>query len=168
MRGLLRCQYKLQQWSAAVPNAQDLLQQKGIADNDQQIANLIIAKNLQTQGNNDDAITTYKKVFAIGKSEYAAEARYHVAEILYNQAQYKDAEKAAFEVINKAGSYDYWITSSYILLGEIYFKENDLFNAEATLKSVVENASDADLKQQAQQKLAEVQQAKKQNSKLSN
>lgn len=168
MRGLLRCQYKLQQWSAAVPNAQDLLQQKGIADDDRQIANLIIAKSLQTQGNNDDAITTYKKVFAIGKSEYAAEARYHVAEILYNQAQYKDAEKAAFEVINKAGSYDYWITSSYILLGEIYFKENDLFNAEATLKSVVENASDAGLKQQAQQKLNEVQLAKKQNSKLSN
>ncbi|HEY0298903.1 MAG TPA: tetratricopeptide repeat protein [Arachidicoccus sp.] len=168
MRGLLRCQYKLQQWNDAASNAQELLQQKGIADDDQQIANLIIAKNLQTTGNNDDAMASYKKVFAIGKSEYAAEARYHVAEILYNEAQYKDAEKAAFDVINKVGSYDYWITSSYILLGEIYFKENDLFNAEATLRSVTENAADTALKQLAQQKLDEVEATKAKNSKVTN
>ncbi|MDE1192768.1 MAG: tetratricopeptide repeat protein [Arachidicoccus sp.] len=168
MRGLLRCQYKLQQWSAAVPNAQELLQQKGAADDDRQIANLIIAKDQQLKGNNDDATIAYKKVYAIGNSEYAAEARYRVAEILYNEGEFKQAEKASFEAINKAGSYDYWITSSYILLGDIYFKENDLFNAEATLKSVVENTSDAVLKQQAQQKLEAVEAAKSKNGKISN
>jgi hypothetical protein len=32
-------------------------------------------------------------------------------------------------------------------------KEQDYFNAEATLRSVVQNASDAQLKQEAQQKI---------------
>ena len=166
MRGLLRCQYKLQQWADAEANAKDLLAQKGIADDDKQISNTIIAKNLQQQGDLDGAMSAYKNVYVLGKSEYAAEARYRVAEILMQQKSYKDAEKAAFDVINKAGSYDYWITKSYILLGEIYFNENDLFNAEATLKSVVENASDTSLKQEAQTQLDQVLAQKKKKSRV--
>ncbi|HTN38162.1 MAG TPA: tetratricopeptide repeat protein [Arachidicoccus sp.] len=156
MRGLLRCQYKLQKWAEADANAKDLLTQKGIADDDRQISNTIIAKNLQAAGDMDGAMDAYKKVYALGKSEYAAEARYRVAEILFNKANYKEAETAAFDGVNKSGSYDLWITKSYILLGDIYLKQKDLFNAEATLKSVVENATDEALKKEAQQKLDEV------------
>ncbi len=153
MRGLLRCQYKLSQWTDAGQNAQDLLQQKGIATDDKMIANMVIAKNLQLSNELNEAASSYQSVIALGKSEYAAEARYQVAEILFIQQKYKEAEKAAFEVINKAGSYDYWITKSYILLGDVYFAEKDFFNAEATLKSVVANATDASLQQEAKQKL---------------
>jgi hypothetical protein len=77
-----------------------------------------------------------------------------------------DAEKASFEVINKAGSYDYWITKAYILLGDIYLKEQDYFNAEATLRSVVENTTITELKQEAQQKLDAVLAEKEKNSKV--
>ena len=56
-------------------------------------------------------------------------------------------------MINKAGSYDYWITKAYILLGDVYFKQQDYFNAEATLRSVTQNATDEALKNEAQQKL---------------
>jgi len=156
MRGLIRCQYRLQQWQPAYSNAKELLSQSGIANDDKQMANMIIAKNEQLNGNESNALDAYKSVFALGKSEYAAEARYRVAEILMSENKSKEAEKAAFEVINKAGSYDYWITKSYILLGDIYYKEKDYFNAEATLKSVVENATDDSLKAEAQKKLANV------------
>jgi hypothetical protein len=63
-------------------------------------------------------------------------------------------------VIKKYGSYEYWVTDSYLLLGDIYFKENDLFNAEATYKSVAENATIDALKKEAADKLALVQAAK--------
>lgn len=165
-RGLLRCQYKLNEFDAALANAQDLLQQKGIASDDKAMANLIIAKNYQNNNQLNDAATAYKAVVNTGKSEYAAEARYRIAEILLQQNKLKDAEKAGFDVINKAGSYDYWITKAYILLGDVYFKEKDYFNAEATLRSVVENAGDAQLKQEAQQKLNVVITEKDKNSKV--
>ncbi len=165
-RGLLRCQYKLNEISDAMPNAQDLLQQKGIASDDKAMANLIIAKNYQNNNQLDEASDAYKDVVSTGKSEYSAEARYHIAEILFLQNKLPEAEKAGFDVINKAGSYDYWITKAYILLGDVYFKEQDYFNAEATLRSVVQNATDADLKKEAQQKLDAVLAAKDQNSKV--
>lgn len=166
MRGLLRCQYKLQQWNDATANAQDLLLQKGIATDDKMMANMVIAKNYQLSNQLDAASDAYESVVALGKSEYAAEARYHIAEILFLQNQLPQSEKAAFDLINKAGSYDYWITKSYILLGDIYFKEKDYFNAEATLKSVVENATVPELKKEAQQKLDAVTAEKNNNSKV--
>ncbi|HWB24327.1 MAG TPA: tetratricopeptide repeat protein [Chitinophagaceae bacterium] len=166
MRGLLRCQYKLSQWADAVPNAQDLLQQKGLATDDKMMSNMVIAKNYQLNNQLDEATTAYKTVVGLGKSEYEAEARYRIAEILFTQNKLPDAEKAAFEVINKAGSYDYWITKAYILLGDVYYQEKDYFNAEATLKSVTQNASYADLKAEAQTKLDTVIADKNKNSKV--
>jgi tetratricopeptide (TPR) repeat protein len=162
MRGLLRCQYKQGQWNDdAVANAKDLLLQPGIAADDKQIANMIIAKNAAQNGNTSEAESAYKSVIALGNSEYSAEARYRLAENLFVNADYKGAESAAFDVIKKAGSYDYWITKSYILLGNIYYKEKDYFNAEATLKSVVKNAEDASQKQEAQTILDQVSAEKK-------
>ena len=167
MRGLLRCQFKLSQWTDAVANAQDLLQQKGIATDDKMMANMVIAKNYQFTNQLFEASAAYKFVVDLGKSEYAAEARYRMAEILSLQNKLPEAEKAAFEVINKAGSYDYWITKAYILLGDIYLKQNDYFNSEATLRSVVDNAAITELRREAQQKLDIVVDEKIKNSKVS-
>jgi TolA-binding protein len=77
-----------------------------------------------------------------------------------------DAEKAAFEVINKSGSYDWWVTKAYILLGDIYFKQKDYFNAKATFQSVVDNSLNSELKSEAQAKLTKVVDEEKQSSKV--
>jgi len=166
MRGLLRCQFKLSQWAEAVPNAQELLEQKGIATDDKMMANMVIAKNYQNNNQVFEALAAYKAVVELGKSEYAAEARYHIAEIQFSQNKLQEAEKASFDVINKAGSYDYWITKAYILLGDIYYKEQDYFNAEATLKSVIENSAIPELQTEAQKKLDVVVMEKNKNSKV--
>lgn len=168
MRGLLRCQYRLQQFKEAVANAQDVLQEKGAATDDKMMANLIVAKSAQANNQLDPAASAYKAVVALGKSEYSAEAQYRLAEILFLQAKYADAEKAAFDVIKKVGSYEYWVTKSYLLLGNIYFKTNDLFNAEATFKSVSENANLAELKDEANTKLAQVIAEKDKTNKVAN
>jgi len=153
MRGLLRCQFKAQQWKEAATNAEDLLQEKGIATDDRMMASLVVAKNHQLNNELDAAVVSYKQVIAAGKSEDAAESQYHIAEILLQQNKLPEAEKAAFEVIKKMGSYELWVTKSYVLLGDVYVKEKDWFNAEATFKSIVENATIADIKAEAQQKL---------------
>jgi len=156
MRGLLRCQYKAQQWNNASTNAAELLMEKGAATDDRMMANMVLAKNYQLNSQPDQAANAYKAVVALGRSEYAAEAAYRLAELLYQKGSYPEAEKAAFEVIKKNGSYAFWVTRSYILLGDVYFKQKDLFNAEATFKSVADNASIDELRQEATQKLGMV------------
>ena len=69
-------------------------------------------------------------------------------------------------MINKSGSYEEWVTKSYLLLGDIYFSEKDYFNAKATYQSIIENAKMEDLRLRAQQKLAQVTAAEKTGSKI--
>ncbi|MBI2282631.1 MAG: tetratricopeptide repeat protein [Bacteroidetes bacterium] len=156
MRGLLRCQFKAQQWKEAATNASELLQEKGIATDDRMMASMVVAKNHQLSNESDAAISAYKQVIAAGKSEYAAEAQFRIAEIQLQQNKLADAEKSAFEVIKKMGSYEFWVTRSYILLGDLFVQQKDWFNAEATFKSIVENATIAELKTEAQQRLDKV------------
>ncbi|HEX4375083.1 MAG TPA: tetratricopeptide repeat protein, partial [Puia sp.] len=155
MRGLLRCQYQLQQWNDAVDNAKDLLNQKGLGTDDKVMANLAIAKSFQTNNQCETALQYFRTAASLSKAAYGAEARYEIASCLYQQNSLKDAEKAAFEVINKAGSYEVWVTKAYLLLGDIYLKEKDYFNAKATFQSIIDNAKVEDLRNQAKEKLSQ-------------
>jgi tetratricopeptide (TPR) repeat protein len=125
-----------------------------------------LRKTTSLNNEGDLAIGAYKQVIAAGKSEYAAESQYHITEIQLQQNKYADAEKSAFEVIKKFGSYDYWVTKSYVMLGDIYLAQKDLFNAEATYKSMVENATIAELKEEAQRKLNKVMEEKNKTNKV--
>lgn len=165
-RGLLRCQYQLGQWSQALPNAQEILANKAAAADDKIFAYMITAKNAQSQNDCAAAITAFRNVALLSKAAYGAEARYEIANCLYQQSKFQDAEKAAFEVINKAGSYADWVTKSYLLLGDIYLKQKDYFNAKATYKSVAENATIAEFKSQAEAKYKVAENEESRNGKV--
>ena len=166
MRGLLRSQFQLQKWSEATDNAKELLAQKGIGTDDKVLANLAIARSHQANNQYSEAITAYRNVVSLSKGEFGAEARYQIANCFYIQNRLSDAEKAAFEVINKAGSYEQWVTRAYILLGDVYFKQKDFFNAKATYQSVIENAKIEELRLEAERKLKQVEEEEKKGSKV--
>jgi TolA-binding protein len=166
MRGLLRCQYKTQQFVEAVPNATELLLQKSIATDDRLMAGYIIAKNDQMEKRNPQALQGFQSLLPLGKSEITAEAQYRVGELLFQTDKLDEAEKACFEVIKKYGSYTYWVTKSYLLVGDIYLNQKDYFNAEATFKSVADNAELEELKKEAAAKLALVIAEKEKNNKV--
>lgn len=166
MRGLLRSQYQLQKWNDAVTNAKDLIAQKSASADDKALANMTIGKSAQAGGQYDVAINSFKQVVAVNKAALAAEARYEIANTLFMTDHLPDAEKSAFEVINKSGSYDWWVTKAYILLGDIYFRQKDYFNSKATFQSVVDNSLNAELKSEAQTKLNKVTEEEARNSKV--
>ena len=166
MRGLLRSQYQLQKWNDAVTNAKELLSQKSAGTDDKVLANMAIAKSYQMSNQCELAITNYRTVVSLSKSAYGAEARYEIANCFFSQNRFADAEKAAFEVINKAGSYEDWVTKAYLLLGDVYFKQKDYFNAKATFQSVIDNAKLEDLRQEADRKLKVVEEEEKKESKV--
>ena len=127
---------------------------------------MAIAKSYQAKNQCELAITNYRSVVALSKSASGAEARFEIANCFFSQNRFEDAEKAAFEVINKAGSYENWVTKAYLLLGDVYFKQKDYFNAKATFQSVMENAKMEDLRQEADRKLKEVEEEEKKESKV--
>lgn len=166
LRGALRCYYQLKDYKKASEAAKDLLANKNAGNDDKALSNLVTATNHQLNGQYDLAITSFRGVISLNKGEWAAEARYQVAKCYFDLNNLTQAEKAAFEVINKSGSYDFWVTKSYILLGDVYYKQKDYFNAKATYQSVSENATNPQLKQEATEKLQRLIEEEKKNSKI--
>ncbi|MFI5155348.1 MAG: tetratricopeptide repeat protein [Chitinophagales bacterium] len=166
MRGLLRSQFEQQEWTEAVANAKDLLSEKGMSTDDKILANLAIAKSYQSTNQCEGGMPYFRTVAGLSKGAYGAEAKYEIAYCLYQQGQIKESEKMAFEVINKSGSYEEWITKSYLLLGDIYFSERDYFNARATFQSVAENTKIDELRIEAKKKLDQVALEEKKSSKV--
>ena len=168
LRGLVRTYYQLKDYTTANEAAKELLTRKGISTDDKAIAFLVLGKSQQVAGDFTAAISSFKSAASINKAGWGAEARYEMAACHFSLNSLGAAEKAAMSVIKETGSYDWWVTSAYILLGDIFMKQKDYFNAKATYESVARNAANAELKAKAQQKFDEAVAEEKQSSKISN
>ena len=69
-------------------------------------------------------------------------------------------------MISKSGSYDFWVTKAYLLLGDVYFSQKDYFNAKATFQSIVENSIVPEFKNEAQTKLNKVLEEERKSSRV--
>lgn len=108
------------------------------------------ARHLLDSAQYQAAIDTFRLVVQENHGQLAAEADYFIAYAYFLQHQWDKAEKSAFVTIKKHSSYEYWVANSYVLLGDIYARKSDAFNAKATYKSVMQNTSIPELAQRAQ------------------
>ena len=168
LRGLVRCYYELKDYAQANEGAKDLLARKGISTDDRSIGFLVLGKSQQANNDCAAAIVSFKSCAAINKSIWGAEARYEIAHCQFTLKNFTVAEKSAMAVIKETGSYDYWVTRSYILIGDIFMQQKDYFNAKATYESVAKNAAVMELKNEAQQKYDQAVAEEKTNSKITN
>jgi TolA-binding protein len=153
LKGLLRCEYKNEKWEACAIIASQILQDKSSAPDDIVIANMALYHQALINKDSANATQILNKVIKSNSTLITAEAHYLLAKLYLNQQKLSLAEKTAFDVIKVQSAYEYWVTKSYILLGDIYIAQKDKFNAIATYKSVAENASTEELKLEAANKL---------------
>ncbi len=168
LRGIVRSYYQLKDYGRANEVAKELLTKKGISTDDKSIGFLVLGKSQQSGNDCNAAITSFKSAAAINKTAWGAEARYEISNCYLSLRNTSAAEKAAMAVIKETGSYDTWVTKSYILLGDIFMLQKDFFNAKATYESVAKNSTLSDLKKEAQQKLEKAIAEEKLNSKIGN
>ncbi|PSL30804.1 tetratricopeptide repeat protein [Chitinophaga ginsengisoli] len=165
-RGLLRSNYLLKHWDEVNSYAEILLSSSNISTDDQIIGHAYLGRAEQEQGNYDEAIKEYKIAAGLTKSEIGAEARYNLAYCLLQKNDLAGAEKAGFDVIKNTPGYEVWVAKSYILLGDVYTRQKDYFNAKATFQSIAENCPIPELKQEAKDKLAKVEADERAASKI--
>ncbi|HVI49117.1 MAG TPA: tetratricopeptide repeat protein [Chitinophaga sp.] len=160
-RGLLRSNFQLKHWDEVGNYAEMLLATANISTDDQIIGHFYLGKAQKQAKQYANAIAEFKTVASLNKSETGAEARYDIADSYLQQDDLAAAEKAGFDVIKNTPSYEYWVAKAYILLGDVYARQQDYFNAKATFQSIAANCSIAELKQEAKDKLAKAEAAEK-------
>ncbi|HEY1025827.1 MAG TPA: tetratricopeptide repeat protein [Sphingobacteriaceae bacterium] len=125
-------------------------------------AGLFSGKAYLMRGDTTTAVKEFIYVADKTQTITGAEAKYTLANIQYQQANYKAAQKTAFELINKMPSHDYWVAKSFILLADSYVAVKDAFQAKATLQSVLDNyeGSEEDVLPVAKEKLEKLNETK--------
>jgi TolA-binding protein len=131
---------------------------------DSVLSNAIMGYDAQMK-NDYQKSTEYFRNLSSYSNAIGAESRYQIARNFFSMNDYENAEKEAIRTIEQSGSYEKWITKSYLLLAEIFLVQEDYFNAKATLKSVIEHCTLAELKTEAAEMLKVVENKEKSNNK---
>ena len=101
----------------------------------------------------DVAYTRYRRVASENTNQFGAEAKYQMAYVRHLQERFLDAEKEVFELVQNFPAYDDWKARAFVLLGDVYVRMDDRFQAKAVLQSVIDNSTDPDLVAQARERL---------------
>jgi predicted Zn-dependent protease len=67
---------------------------------------------------------------------YGAEAKYQLAQIYYDIKQYDNAEKEVLDYINVSTPHSYWLARSFVLLADVYMKNERYIEAKQYLISL--------------------------------
>lgn len=101
-----------------------------------------LTKALIALNRTDEALIELARLSTNVKTTEGAEAKYLMAKIYFEQNQLKRAESEVFSFAEKNTPHQYWLAKSFILLGKVYAKQNDFFQAKATLQSVIDGYTD--------------------------
>jgi len=164
LRGAVRANYFLKNWTMGAADAESLLGFQSINPDDKAYAEIILGYNDQIGKAYKSSIEHFKLAAKTNTSSISTEARYNIAFDYLSSDNLNSAEQSSMEAIQKSGS-EYWVTKTYILLGEIFLRQKDYFNARATLQSVIENTKNAELKTEATEKMVLVESEEKINIK---
>jgi len=164
--GMMQSYYRANKFEEAARYADTLLALPKLSETVFNEVQLFKARSLQQGNKPEEALIAYKQLEIAPQEAIAAEARYRIAEIYFQQDKLKEAEEIAAEALRLNTGNEYWTVKSYLLIADILIKQKDYFNAKATLQSLVKNTKNAELKKQASQKLEEVKRLEKQQTKL--
>lgn len=165
--GALRSAYRLNNTSAVEQYAAKVANAPNATAQQRTTANFYLGKIAYDRQQWPQAINRFDQVIANSDDEQTAEARYLRANIYYLQRNLDRAQELVMEANRESSGYPYWVAKSVILLSDILRDKRDLYNARAALEALLENYNeDAEIVQEAQQKLARVQAEIDQSSQL--
>ena len=94
------------------------------------------AKSYLAQGKNEGAIEDLRTLAKDTRNAYGAEAKYQLAQLYYNVKQYDQAEKEVLDYINISTPHSYWLARSFVLLADVYMKNERYIEAKQYLLSL--------------------------------
>lgn len=140
--GIMRCSFKMANYQASIESASEILNSDRVSDLLKREINYVLAISNLKQGNKEKAFPILTKLAIETNSAEGAESKYLIAEILFQNQKFKESEKEIMDFIDKNSPHQFWLAKAFILLSDIYTKNNDDFQAKHTLKSIEENYPD--------------------------
>ena len=151
--GIMRSAYLTTDYQMASEMASELLRTEKVSENQILNAHFINAKSAYELNKVQIAIREFGITDRLTTGELGAESKYMLALIQFQSNKLDESENTIYELSDKYQSYGYWVAKGFILLADIYLKRDNVFQAEQTLQSIIDNYKGEDLLKIAQDKL---------------
>lgn len=137
--GILRCSFQLKDYRSSIEYAGRVLGDVSYTEFQQTEAYFYRARAYWQLNDQSRAIEDYRQVMDRVTNEWAAEGAYHIALDHYRDGRLDQAEEACFSFTKTYPAYASWLVRTYVLLADIYISRDNLFQARATIQSVLDN-----------------------------
>jgi len=136
--GMMRAARKTEDYEKTIAAADKVLESDRLTEELAREATFLTAKSNQALGNNEEALDDYRRVASEVSTIYGAESKYHVAELLFASGDINEAAREVNAFIDMKSPHAYWTGKVFILLSDIAVRNGDLFQAKATLQSLID------------------------------
>ena len=137
--GLMRSCFLTEKWNQASAYADKVLLNNQISNDIKLEAYYAKGMSNYYIENYDAAKVSLVWVIKNTTTVKAAEARYSLADIYFNQDFLDNADEEITALIKQRPAYNFWIAKGLILRSRILIVQDDLFQAESNLKSVIDH-----------------------------
>jgi TolA-binding protein len=137
--GILRTAHLLKDDATTIAEATDLLAEAKLTPELRNEALYNRAKAYTSQKADSKALADYRELAKDTRNLYGAEAKYRVAQALYDSKQYATAEKELLEYIKQSTPHAYWLARSFVLLSDVYAATGKEVDARQYLLSLQQN-----------------------------
>lgn len=134
----MRAYFKMENFENALSSGREVSDISKLSPEIEREATYVIAKSLQAIGREALALAAYQKIAGEVMSIEGAEAKYRVAELLFNKEEFSASEKEILDFSEKASPHEYWVGRSFILWGDIFAVKKEYFQAIQTLQSIID------------------------------
>lgn len=136
---LMRSYFLTEQWEDAAKYAQIMLSESQINTTLRLEAEYANAISNYKAKNYPKARPSLEWLVKNTTTATGSEAKYLIAEMLFEQKAYDQSDSEVKALIKMKPSYNYWVAKGLMLQSKIFAVKDDLFQAEETLNSIIEN-----------------------------
>lgn len=160
--GLMESFYRLAQYDSVPVYANLILQRASVNASAQNKASLYLGKAAKAKGDYQTAKDEFLNTLNSARDEYGAEAKYLLAEIFYLEKEYKQCYNTLIGLTNDFSAYDEWVGKAFLLLADNFLAQGDVFQAKATLQSLLPSFPLESIKNEAKVKLKKIEESQQQ------
>lgn len=145
MTGYVRSTIVTADREAIAAMAADVVAKEDAGETATREAKFAWAEQMREEGRTEAAQLLYRQLSGEVRTTEGSAAAYYVIEHDYaDGAGNLDAVEQAIFTYSEQGPKSYFLAKAYLLLGDLYLKKNDLFQARATFQSIVDGYSPQD------------------------
>lgn len=154
--GLLEAYFRLADYAKMRVYANNIITKGNISQDQVNKAQLYLGKASYQEGNYGAAVDDLLSTINTSKNQYGAEAQFLLGRIFYQQGKYQESLTTLFEFNENFSDYDEWLGKAFLLIADNYIALDELFQAKATVNSIIEYSEVTEVVEQAKNKLAEI------------